>query len=150
MLTFKSHESLMRWILIIRCCSDYTLLFGYYHANEQGSMVKNVPSHINMDTHALTRWLLVLNSPGNTAPYFLSPLFPFLNIIHLQCVCLCVCVWYICTNVCLCNTIDLSLKYLGIHVSVNVPLWAHVRLFLLKCNYSCVNRTETPNAMLHY
>lgn len=78
----------------------------------RGSMVKNVPCHINMDTHALTRRLLELNSQGNTAPYFLSPLFPFPNIIHLECVCVrayvCFCVLNVCTIVCLCNTIDLS------------------------------------------
>lgn len=41
------------------CCSCYTLLFGYYHANEQGSVVKDVPCHINMDTHTL-RLLIAL------------------------------------------------------------------------------------------
>lgn len=35
---------------------------------------------------------------------------------------------------------DLCVMYLGAHMSVNVPLWSCAP-FLLKCNYSCVNRT---------
>ena len=51
-LTFKSHESLMSWILVKHCCSCCSLLFGYYHVNEQGFSVEDVPCHGNMDMHS--------------------------------------------------------------------------------------------------
>lgn len=144
----------MRWILIIHCCSDYTPLFGYYHANEQGSVLKGVPCHINMDTHAAARWLPGSNSPENTAPYFFF--FSFTSFspqpnTHTQDVCVRTCVLVLSTSMHVCVIqFHLCSMYSGVHLSVRVPLWTCVLPFLLKCNYSCVNRTEAPDATLHY
>lgn len=108
MLTFKSHESLMRWILIIHRCSEYTLLFRYYHANELHSMAQDVQCHRNVDTHALTWWLLGFNSPGNT------PSCVFFS-----------CMWDMSAPMCArVMQFDLFLMYLGLHKSVNAPLCA--------------------------